>query len=216
MAAGGAGFVEAGEEGVLALAAFDLLDGGGLLLLQIGALVPDAGEGVVAAFTDGPDDDGDGLVGALEVDGRVVQTGARDEEERAKRGIGFLADADGLAEGPAAEQREIRVGGGAALTPVVVDVVAGIEGEVVGRPGGHMGGEAVRGGGLALDEVPEGDATGRADDGGNAVGVGARRLGGVGICGGDGRADDSERGEGGVEKSHRKTEDEKRDQRKRL
>ena len=68
VAASGAFLVEAGEEGVLALAAFDLFDGGGLFLFQIGALVPDTGEGVVATLADGPDDDGDGLVGALEVD----------------------------------------------------------------------------------------------------------------------------------------------------
>ena len=121
VAAGGTGFVEAGEEGVLALAALDLLDAGSLVLFQIGALVPDAGEGVVAALADGPDDDGDGLVGAFEIDGRVVQAGARDEKEGAERGVGFLPDADGLAEGPAAKQREIGVGCGAALAPVVVE-----------------------------------------------------------------------------------------------
>ena len=66
-------------------------------------------------------DDGDGLVGAFEIDGRVVQAGARDEKEGAERGVGFLPDADGLAEGPAAKQREIGVGGGAALAPVVVE-----------------------------------------------------------------------------------------------
>lgn len=69
VAAGRAFLVEAGEEGVLALAAFDLFDGGSLLLFQVGALVPDAGEGMVTALANGPDDDGDGLVGALEVDG---------------------------------------------------------------------------------------------------------------------------------------------------
>jgi len=38
-----------------------------------------------------------------------------------------------LAEWSAAEEREIGVGRGAALAPVVVDVVAGIEGEGVRR-----------------------------------------------------------------------------------
>ena len=99
-----------------------------------------------------------------------MQAGARDEEERAEGGVGFLADADRFAEGAAAEQREIGVGGGATLAPEVVDVVAGIEGETVGRAGRHMGGEAVRGGGLALHEVPEGNEAGRAGDGGDAVG----------------------------------------------
>jgi hypothetical protein len=80
MSAGRAGFVEAGEEGVLALAAFDLLNAGGLVLFQVGALVPDAGEGVVAALADGPDDNRDGLVGPLEINRRVVETGARHEE----------------------------------------------------------------------------------------------------------------------------------------
>ncbi len=178
--AGRAGFVEPGEERVLALAALDLFDGGGLVLFQIGALVPDAGEGVVAALANGPDDDGDGLVRPLQIDGRIVQTGAWHHEQRAKRGVGFLAEADGLAEGTAAEEREIRVSGGAALAPVVVDVVAGLEGEGVGRAGGHVGGEAARAGGLALHEVPEGDATWRAGDGGDAAGVVAGGIGGDG------------------------------------
>jgi len=77
VAGGGAGFVEAGEEGVLALAAFDLLDAGSLVLFQIGALVPDTGEGVIAALANGPDDDRDGLMGAFEIDRRVVQPVAR-------------------------------------------------------------------------------------------------------------------------------------------
>ena len=67
VAAGRAFLVEAGEEGVLALAAFDLFYGGGFFLFQVGALVPDAGEGVVAALADGPDDDRDGLVRAFEI-----------------------------------------------------------------------------------------------------------------------------------------------------
>lgn len=45
-----------------------------------------------------------------------MQAGARDEEERAEGGVGFLADADGIAEGAAAEEREIGVGGRAALS----------------------------------------------------------------------------------------------------
>lgn len=58
-----------------------------------------------------------------------------------------------------------------------MDVIAGIEGETVGRTGGHMGGEAVRSGGLALHEVPEGNEAGRAGDGGDAVGGRGGRSG---------------------------------------
>ena len=57
VAAGGAGFAEPGEEGILALATLDFPDAGGGVLLEIGALVPDPGERVVAAFTDRPDYD---------------------------------------------------------------------------------------------------------------------------------------------------------------
>ena len=49
-----------------------------------------------------------------------------------------------------------------------MDVVAGIEGKAVGRTGGHVGSEAVRGGGFALDKIPERNAAGRAGDGGDA------------------------------------------------
>ena len=185
VAASGAGFVEAGEEGVLALAAFDFFNRGGLSLFQIGALMPDAREGVIAALADGPDDDSDGLVGAFEVDGRVVQAGARDEEERAKCGVGFLTNANRFAEGTAAEQGEIGVRGGAALTPVVVDVIARIEGEGVGRASRDVRGEAARAVGLALHKIPKGHAAGRPGDGGDAIGGGRGRE-----CCSDERAED--------------------------
>ena len=68
-----------------------------------------------------------------------MQVGARDEEQRTKRGVGFLSNTDGLAEGPAAEEREIGAGGLATVAPVVVDVVAGTERKFVGRTGGLRG-----------------------------------------------------------------------------
>jgi hypothetical protein len=98
VAAGGAFLVQAGEEGVLALAAFDLGDRLGGLLLEVGAFVPDAGERVVAAFADGPDDDRDGLAGALDVERRVMQAGAGDEEQGTEVRVGLLLDADRLTE----------------------------------------------------------------------------------------------------------------------
>lgn len=73
-----------GEGADSALAALDLLNGGGLVLFQIGALVPDTGESVVAAFANGPDDDGDGLGGAFEVDGRIVEARARGTERNGR------------------------------------------------------------------------------------------------------------------------------------
>ena len=71
-------------------------------------------------------------------------------------------------------------GGLAALAPVVVDVISGLEGEGVSCDSGNVGSEAVRTGGLALHEVPEGDAAGGAGDGGDAGGVGAGWHGGGG------------------------------------
>ena len=69
-----------------------------------------------------------------------------------------------------------------------------------------MGGEAVRAGGLALHEIPEGDAAGSVGDSGDAVGVGARGLGGGGGDGGEGRAEQGQRGAGAREVNHWRTE----------
>ena len=98
VAAGGAFLVQAGEEGVLALAAFDLGDRLSGLFLEVGSFVPDAGERVVAAFADGPHDDRDGLAGALDVERRVMQAGTGDEEQGTEVRVGLLLDADRLAE----------------------------------------------------------------------------------------------------------------------
>ena len=152
--AGGAFLVEAREEGVLALAAFDLGDRLGGLLLEVGAFVPDAGERVVAAFADGPDDDRDGLAGALDVERRVMQAGAGDEEQGTEVRVGLLLDADRLTEGTGAEHREVGIAGVRTGVPEILDVVARIQGVVVFGTGRDVGGEALAWG-LALGEIPE-------------------------------------------------------------
>ena len=117
MAAGGAFFVQSGEEGVLALAPFDLGDRLGGLLLEVGAFMPDAGKGMVAAFTDGPDDDRHGLAGSFDVQGRVLQAGARYEEQGTEVRVRLRLDTDGLAERTRAQQREVGVARRGPLVP---------------------------------------------------------------------------------------------------
>ena len=64
----------------------------------------------------------------------------------------------------------------ASLAPVVLDVVPGIEREVIRRPPRDMRSEAMRARRLTLHEVPEGDAAGRAGDRGDALFAGAGAL----------------------------------------
>ena len=174
VAAGGSGFIEAGEEGVLALAPLDFLDAFGGVFLEVGALVPDAGEGVVAAFANGPDDEGDGFVFAFDVDGGVVEAFAGDEEERAEVGVFFSTDADGVSEGAATEHWEVGVGGFRAFSPVAEDVVSGIEGEIVGSVRRDVCGEAFLAFGLAFHEIPQGNEARGFSDGGDFVCSGER------------------------------------------
>ena len=65
-------------------------DAGGLLLLQIGALMPDARERVIAALANGPHDDADRFARALDVERRIMQPRARHEEERPEVGSSSL------------------------------------------------------------------------------------------------------------------------------
>ena len=87
MTASTAGLVQSRKERVLPLATFHLLDGSHFLQLQISALMPDAGQRVIAAFANGPDDKRDRFARAFDVDGRILQTRPRHEQERTKRGI---------------------------------------------------------------------------------------------------------------------------------
>lgn len=61
--------VQSGEQSVLPLAARNALDVCGGSLDQVGAFVPDASKGVVAAFPDGPHHDTRRLARALYVEG---------------------------------------------------------------------------------------------------------------------------------------------------
>ena len=154
---GGRGTVvggKAGEEGILAAAG---LDAG--RTAHVGSFVPDAGDGVIAGFPFEPDDEGDRAVGAFDVDRGAVETGAGDEKGRAEGTVGLLAEDDGLAEGTFGDDRDVVVGGGAALVPIVADVVDGVEGEITGA----VGGEASIGG--SLDEIPKGGKAGGTGDG---------------------------------------------------
>ena len=132
MAAGRSLLVEAGEEGVLPLAPLRPLDSLGRVLLEIGSLVPDAGEGVVAALTDCPDHDSDRLARPLDVEWRVVEPRPWHEEQRPEVRVVLFADPDRLAERPPAEERKVGIGRLPPLSPEIPDVVPGIE-RIVGR-----------------------------------------------------------------------------------
>ena len=172
MSARGASLVEPGEEGILALAAFDFFDPGCRAVFEIGAFVPDAGEGVAPAFPHRPDDDGNGFPLAFDVDGRVVEALAGDEKIGAETWIGLLADLDGLPEGAAAEEGEIGITCRRALPPEFLHIVPRIEGEVIGASGGDMGGKTFFPTRFAFYEIPERHAARRFRDGGDAFGGG--------------------------------------------
>ena len=81
-----------------------------------------------------------------------------------------MANADRLTERAAAELGEICVSSDAALAPIIVDVVARIEGKGVICACGDVRSEAARSVGFALHEIPKGDAAGRCGDGIDAIG----------------------------------------------
>lgn len=79
MTAGRAFLAQPGKERVLTLTAGDDLRGPGVI--QIRALMPDARERVIAALANGPHDDAHRIACALDVDGWVMQSLARQEQE---------------------------------------------------------------------------------------------------------------------------------------
>ena len=135
--------------------------------------MPDARERVVAAFADRPDDDRHGPAGPFDVQGRVLQAGARYEEQGTEVGVRLRLDADRLSERSRAEQGEIGISRGGPLAPEVLHVVPGVEGVVVLRAGGDVGGETSVGR-LAFREVPERDQPRGGRHGRDAFHIGFR------------------------------------------
>jgi len=127
VAAGRPLLVESGEEGVLTLAPFRLLDPLGRVLLEVGPLVPDSGKGMVAALADRPDDHGGRPARPLDVERRVVEPRPGHEEEWTEVRILLLADPNRLAERPAAQEGKVCIGRSPSLSPEIPDVVPGIE-----------------------------------------------------------------------------------------
>jgi hypothetical protein len=98
--AGGSLHVQPGKQRILPLAAHRTLDVGGRCLDQVGAFMPDAGEGVIATLANGPDDHADRAASTFDVEGPTMQTGAGHEQVGAKGRIVFPANTDGITDGP--------------------------------------------------------------------------------------------------------------------
>ena len=107
MTAGRASPFQPSKERALPLPTRDELRRAGII--QIGILMLDDGQRVIAALANGPHDDAHQLAGTVDVDGRNMQPLAWHEEERAKRPMLILANANRLPTRTAPEQRKIRI-----------------------------------------------------------------------------------------------------------
>ena len=94
VSAGRALLVQAGKQRVLTLPTFNLCYGLGRFLFEVCALVPNASQRMIAAFSDRPYHNRHRTAGALDIQRRIVQTVARNKKKRAEVQIGLGFDPD--------------------------------------------------------------------------------------------------------------------------
>ena len=156
MAARGALFVQAGEQRVLTLSALNLRNRLGCLLLEVGALVPNASQRMIAAFADRPYHDRHGPAAALDVQRRVVQTVARNKKEGTEIRVGLGFDPDRFTKRTCTKQRKIGVACGRPCIPEIPHVIACVKGILILRACRHVRCEALAGR-FPFREIPKGD-----------------------------------------------------------